>query len=553
MRVVSWTKARARRGPLRWAGLPTSSALLASAALVASGLWVGCGGESGGAGGDAAADTGESPDSTDTQSPADTAGGDSASDGSADSGGGGGIAWDQIPAEDRIAVALRVPDLGPAYDVAWASDGRALHCGRQGITMVEAPKGEAAGGEATAVADSEHCARIVRTAEATLVTTSEGAVLELDGGAVSSVAPAGAHAVRAALKAQGEVFAASEGSGLLHWENGDWSPVGEAFDGYDIAFVERGGAPGLLLTTPEGVRWYTLQAGAASFDSALAIVGGAWRVGAYDGSSVAAPLVVAAPRGLVELSTSGPLSAIGETPIRVAPVDAAPLGACALATGWTDVTRAICGPAKVPLDSESLRPVGPSALPVDHISSVATTEAGAVVVGTRQGLAVLTVDPEPADAPEAFVPRGSVQFGTGALGEPETVGVRLANYGTQPLLVASATVDDPRFTVAINELFAGDLDAYEPRPVLVVEARSVPGFFEVVYTADSTELVTTELVLVTNDPDESEIRIPIVANRPNPAVGDRATSVFLPDTRGRFSELSSFLDRVTYFKLFNST
>ena len=76
-------------------------------------------------------------------------------------------------------------------------------------------------------------------------------------------------------------------------------------------------------------------------------------------------------------------------------------------------------------------------------------------------------------------------------------GIRIRNLGTAELEISSATVDHPDFTIEVEH-------------TKIPEGQE--GFMQIVFTPQSDEEIETQARLITNDPDEAEVIIPISAN-----------------------------------------
>jgi len=124
--------------------------------------------------------------------------------------------------------------------------------------------------------------------------------------------------------------------------------------------------------------------------------------------------------------------------------------------------------------------------------------------------------------------------------------VVIDNLGNAPLVVGSIEADAP-FDFEVQgggEPIDGCPDAFEVEP-----GGSL--LLAVSYTPDDTSLVTGELTLHTNDPDEPQLVLTIDGNRGEPEIGDEATDFELITIEGDRFRLSDHLGKVVLVKLFN--
>jgi peroxiredoxin len=120
------------------------------------------------------------------------------------------------------------------------------------------------------------------------------------------------------------------------------------------------------------------------------------------------------------------------------------------------------------------------------------------------------------------------------------------NLGDAPLVIGSIDADAP-FAALVQdggEPIDGCPDAYE------VEAGGSL-LLAVSYTPDDTSLVTGEITLHTNDPDEPDLVLAVDGNRGEPEIGDEALDFELVTIDGDRFRLSDHLGKVVLVKMFN--
>jgi hypothetical protein len=99
-------------------------------------------------------------------------------------------------------------------------------------------------------------------------------------------------------------------------------------------------------------------------------------------------------------------------------------------------------------------------------------------------------------APDIHLTKSALDFGM-VTSSKKGKGILFQNLGTEDLTLTSVTVDHPLFTA-------------EADPSTLAPGEK--GLLEIVFQPENSDPVETYLTLVTNDPDEGEVRIPISAN-----------------------------------------
>lgn len=128
----------------------------------------------------------------------------------------------------------------------------------------------------------------------------------------------------------------------------------------------------------------------------------------------------------------------------------------------------------------------------------------AVFVAEWQGLRTFSWDPT-VSAPDIRADVASIELGTVASGEPAAWSLVLRNEGPKPLTISAITSSDSSVGVSASSM------------------QIAPGgadFVEVSWLSTGGTL-NAALTLRSDDPDESELVIPVDANRPTTGVGDR--------------------------------
>jgi hypothetical protein len=530
----------------------------ASASLVAALSLAGCGGGGGSSAPEDTAGEGEPRDVTDDvvePGEAGEGGADAEEGGDAATEGGDvatGADWSTIPAEDRMAIAMRSTRLDPVWDVAWLTAQRFGVCGRDGVRLVDADTGQ----EVALGPLQAGCARL--SAQGNLAVDRAGAVYRIDtttAALTELYAPAEGEPQARAAAADGETLViATETEGVLARQgDGAFESIGASDAAFDVVLVDVGEKRFALAATDSGVEATDLE---TAVTKTAALPTGAWRLAARDGGQGANDALWCVGSGgvsSVSLDADGGISVAEAGQVRGAAVDVAALGDCALAATWTALARYGCEGQAAVLEVQQLDSGARPYNPLDHVSSVATNGADRVVVGTSRGWALANVEAGIPDAPSLNLPDLTLLFAPTPDASPGVAGVVVNNDGSQPLLIESVTSSDPRFTVQIDPLFAGAVEAWNPRPVLVVEPYSSAGYFQVEFKPDGQGEVVADITIRSNDPDDSERVIRAIGNRRSPEANSAGPDIFLPDTQGKFWQLADFRDRVLYFKLFNST
>lgn len=346
-----------------------------------------------------------------------------------------------------------------------------------------------------------------------------------------------------------DIYVAAGAAGLLHVDavSGAVSPLDMAFGAVDVVQLV-GDDDVFAVATATGVS--IVDVGAKT-EKKVDIWGGTWRVTVV-WPSPELSLVAAGPLGaqFVRLDAQHTPTLAGAAVGRGVPLDVAAYKGCALAAEWNNVARYGCTEEIAWVFGEELWGLGGEQTARSHVSAIETDANGTIVVGTELGLAWLTMG-NTATGPDAYFATNRLDFRGVAVGDSQSLGVILANDGDAPLLVKSISLDNPAFSIEIDPDFAGDVGGWSPLPLMVVEAHSALGFFEVRYRPESEAMVGTTLRIETNDLDEPIIEVPVWGNSKNLAPGDNAPHLWLPSLDNERAALSSLTGTVHYIKFFN--
>ena len=201
------------------------------------------------------------------------------------------------------------------------------------------------------------------------------------------------------------------------------------------------------------------------------------------------------------------------------------------------------------LEDEAQRPLASERPGVGAVTGLAEAGAGTVVAYGAEGLALVTVDPE-ARAPDA-VP--SVPWLDVPVDPDHGMGAGtyiVENRGGEDLWIVRAKTEGARLSVEVNALLVGA--AEPPRGVLAVVPPGEAALVQVSVQGGGRGRVDGAVLLVTNDPDEREVRTPVVAGRAALAAGDRAPDFALPDLEGTVYRLSRLAGSVVHVKFFSA-
>lgn len=159
-----------------------------------------------------------------------------------------------------------------------------------------------------------------------------------------------------------------------------------------------------------------------------------------------------------------------------------------------------------------------------------------VFVGEWTGFYSFVLNPQ-ARAPDIFVLDHNIEFGEVAPEASSAVSVIVGNEGQETLNIAS---------IASSEAFQTDISSLDLEP-------GESGVIEVLYTATSTSMEVGTLTLLSNDPDEAELELVLVGNRPGVGVGDRVDEIeveLLDGGTWRLSEHRGEVVLLAYFATF---
>jgi hypothetical protein len=135
----------------------------------------------------------------------------------------------------------------------------------------------------------------------------------------------------------------------------------------------------------------------------------------------------------------------------------------------------------------------------------------AVFAGEWTGLVSYRLQPGVV-APDLKPWETSLSWGEVAAGETDAVTLVVENQGTAPLVIWELSVEGAGFSTSARDV------AIDPGDRTAIE---------IAFTAETTDQVDGAIVLRSDDPDEPERTIPLVANRPGLDVGDAAPEVLV--------------------------
>lgn len=455
--------------------------------------------------------------------------------------------WGTIVAVDGIVVDQFVPLGAPVVDLSRNETN--LACTPSGVYLVS-DAGDVSGPLTLPAA----CSR-VDFRSLPYVTDADGAVhrLKLQPSLAIEATYLGSGSGYHARTATGDdanVYVAAGEAGLLHIQvtTGAVSPLGLAVGAVDVTPIVGSDPVVLAVATDTGLSIVDV---AMKSEKKIDIWGGSWRVAEVWPSPDLA-LIVAGPLGsqFVRLDAQYTPTLVGAAVGRGVPLDVAAFKGCAVAAEWNNVARYGCTEDIAWVFGEELWGLGGVASTRSHVSAIETDGTDVIVVGTEQGLVWLTMG-NTATGPDAYFATNRLDFRGVSSGDSESVGVILANDGDAPLLVKSISVDNLAFSIEIDPDFAGNVQSWTPTPLMVVEANTALGFFEVRFRPESDDMVTATLRIETNDIDEPIIEIPVAGNSPNLVPGDKAPDMWLPSMENHRVGFSSLTGTVRYIKFFN--
>ena len=159
---------------------------------------------------------------------------------------------------------------------------------------------------------------------------------------------------------------------------------------------------------------------------------------------------------------------------------------------------------------------------------------------------VVAVDVKATTAAPDVMVDGTTVYMWGDAGERLESLVVIENLGDAPLVVGDIEADAP-FEFEVQD--GGDPVDGCPDAVEIPAGGSL--LFAVSYTPDNESLVSGEITLHTNDPDEPELVLTIDGNRGEPVVGSEAVDFDLLTIYGERFRLSDHLGKVVLVKMFN--
>lgn len=439
-------------------------------------------------------DTADSDSDTDTDTTGDTGGG-----------------TDSLPLGDNLVArgTSAVEFLEPTA-TAWLGDDRVLLCsgtnglGLYDVSDLDAPRRN--GGVSLPRPAGLRCQHLARSSGAAVVATHHG---DETGDGWIALVDASEPGAPVALDA---------------WSQPGVEPEGVAFDG-EVALVAAHEA-GLLRFDVSGGALDAPTTLAADIGNAYSVAvdpSGRIAVGTVDGDVV---LLDADGNTLLTVAASGPvrdlewladgtlLAVCGSAGVDRVDLDAgvvvahadvygSALDAVVLSDGsvivadWNDL-RVFDGASLELLATEA---PGTSTTPVALLGIDRHDDD--VFVAEWQGLRTFSWDPT-VSAPDIRADVASIDLGTLAAGEPAAWSLVLRNEGPKPLTISSISASDASVAVGRTslEIAAGGAD-----------------FVEVSWSSTGRTL-NAALTIVSDDPDESEVVIPVDANRPTTGVGD---------------------------------
>lgn len=140
------------------------------------------------------------------------------------------------------------------------------------------------------------------------------------------------------------------------------------------------------------------------------------------------------------------------------------------------------------------------------------------------------------DAPDAFTTR-TIEMLRTPIGETRSVGAFLQNLGRTPLTIEDINVDPP-FEVSISG-----------REVAPGRSQLI----DIQITPDTSGPARGEVRILTNDPDEPDLRIDVLVNQPGLRVGDEVPDLVFTDLEGNERSLRELRGRpvlLAYFATF---
>jgi len=155
-------------------------------------------------------------------------------------------------------------------------------------------------------------------------------------------------------------------------------------------------------------------------------------------------------------------------------------------------------------------------------------------------------------APTIDLGRAAVSVRAEPGGDPATVLLQVGNLGDEELAVRIAGAEPAdRFRASILGLpGAPGADPNDPLCLRVPPGPSV-GAFEIVFSPADEATVAGSLVLETNDPDQTDVVVPVSGNPTALAVGGVAPDFALPALDGSLVRLGDYAGDVVLLKFFN--
>lgn len=482
------------------------------------------------------------------------AGGDVGSGADGDAPGGDATTPAEWPAPTAKDPLTRTnDDAGPALRDLLAHDGSVLACAADGLRLLGGD-----GATTGTVAVPGGCARLAPGGPGrVLVLTGDGGIAAVTLGATPAIdgpgyAPAAAdpHLTAAVAFADTVIGAAPDGLHLVDVAAGTASPLLHLPGARDLAVrgsrvYVTGAAGALRIVAVDQGLGATLVGEVPLSDDFGPSAGPTWAVDA------SGPLVtVTGTHGVALIEGDGADAEVGRLPLSGTPLDVVALDDDHLAVAaWSAVeVWDVSDPASPRrVAAEEVRDPAQRP-PVGHVTAVAALD-GVLYGGGPAGL--LRLEPDlAAKGPDLALPKATLSYAGVPAGEQASGGYLVCNEGDEPLVIWQVTAGAPAFSISIDPDFAGDVEAYDPRPAMVV-APGTKGFIDVTFSAADDEEVATLLTFTTNDPDERVVEVPLIGNLRRLQAGDPAPDVVVPALDGSVHALSSLKGKVVYLKVFS--
>lgn len=361
---------------------------------------------------------------------------------------------------------------------------------------------------------------------ARVVTSSRGRVEVLEGGAQPSLIAAwdATVAVERAIVSEDRVYVAAGTDGIIELSlSGDTLTVAQSYDDAmsDARAVSIADGQLYAAEARSGVRVY---------DTGLSPI----RTVQTDGTAVDidtdASTVAVATLDAVSVFGLGDDSPASESTAGVAVAVSMSTAGTVLVADWTGLahvtTDVLAGIRR--LSGEPLF----ASEPLDRFSDVAaTTDHLFATDGSR--LVVLATDT--AAAPDIFVYNPRIDFITLAAGESKTRAVTVDNVGDAELVICAVESDVPGVTTDTSSA------VIPPGGALIVE---------VAIEGQSADRLEGHLTIISSDPDQSELQVPLFANPDRVDVGESMAPFHLVGVDGRpvsSDDLAGQVAFLTYF------